>query len=216
MSGTAWTDPPITSHSMSKRIADQPISTLHIRNMVCDRCRTAVDRLLDDLGVAHGKVHLGEVELENELDPRQRAVLAERLEQLGFGLVDDKRVRIIERVKQLVIELVRGNAMETSRKEKLSAYLAREAGMDYSGLSKLFSSVEGLTVERYYNLQRIERAKELLVYDELSVGQIADQLGYSSVHHLSNQFNQYVGHSPSHFKKIGAERRRSLDRVHQA
>ncbi len=186
---------------------------LHIRNMVCDRCRMAVEHVLDELALAHGPVHLGQVELEQALDPKQRAAFTERLEQLGFALVDDKRVQVIERVKHLVMELVHGNAMEDVRKEKLSVLLAREVGMEYSGLSKLFSSVEGVTIERYYNLHRLERAKELLVYDELNVGQIADLLGYSSVHHLSNQFSQFVGHSPSHFKKIGAERRKSLDRV---
>lgn len=186
-----------------------------IRNMVCDRCRTAVERLLDELRIAHGEVHIGQVELGHALDPAQRASLEKGLKLLGFELVDDKRVRIIERVKRLVIARVRSDASGSSLKEKLSVYLAREVGMEYSGLSKLFSSVEGLTIERYYNLQRIERAKELLVYDELSVSQIADQLGYSSVHHLSNQFNQFVGHSASHFRLLGAERRKALDRVQE-
>ena len=103
--------------------------------------------------------------------------------------------------------------MARTTKVNLSEELSGALKMEYSGLSKLFSSVEGTTIERYFNLQRLERAKELLVYDEMSIAQIADQLGYSSIHHLSNQFTQYLGMSPSHFKKLGASKRRTLDHV---
>lgn len=199
---------------MTLRTVDRRTSTLHIRNMVCDRCRTAVERLLDELGLAHREVHLGKVELESELEPRQRSALVGRLENLGFELIDDKHARIIERSKQFITGVARGTA-GGYRKEKLSTMVSRQMGMEYSGLSKLFSTVVGISIERYFNLQRIERAKELLVYDELSVSQIADLLGYSSVHHLSNQFNQFVGHSASHFRLLGAEKRKALDRVHE-
>lgn len=189
-------------------------STLHIRNMVCDRCKTVLRALLAAQGVKPVQLDLGEVVLEAPLNEAQLVRLDAGLEAEGFERMDERRTQIIERTKSLIRERARGNALARDRKVNLSTELADAMGMEYSGLSKLFSSVEGTTIERYFNLQRLERAKELMVYDELSLSQIADQLGYSSVQHLSNQFSQFVGHSPSHFKKIGAERRRSLDRVH--
>lgn len=189
-----------------------PDHSLHIRNMVCDRCKAAVRGLFDQQGLDHCGVELGEVRMQAPPTPEQRERLAYGLAALGFELIDDKRGRTVERIKQLLLALVRGDA-EQRTKQKLSAWLAAQMRAEYSGLSKLFSEVEGTTIERYHNLLRIERAKELLVYDELSVAQIADTLGYSSVQHLSNQFAQFEGHSPSHFKRIGAERRKALDRV---
>lgn len=190
----------------------EPEHKLHIRNMVCDRCRSAVHGILEAEGIAFTHVKLGEVDLRRALSGAQRMRLTERLFEIGFELIDDKRVRMVERAKLLLQQHVLGNAMQR-RKEKLSAWLAREMGMEYSGLSRIFSQVEATSIERYLNLLRLERAKELLVYDELSLTEIADRLGYSSVQHLSNQFAQFVGHSPSHFKRIGAERRKALDKV---
>lgn len=186
---------------------------LHIRNMVCDRCIAAVSAALRDAGVPFDRVLLGEVELATAINRTKRTGLQQRLAELGFELIDDKRTRIIEQVKKSIRALVQGDHLARARKEKLSAYLSREMGMDYSGLSELFSTVEGVTIERYHILQRLERAKELLVYDELSLGQIADRLGYSSVHHLSSQFSKFTGYTPSHFKRIGAARRKPLDKV---
>lgn len=191
---------------------EPPRHTLHIRNMVCERCRTAVRALLDELGVVDAAVELGEVRTDKMLAPEKREQLSKRLAALGFELIDDKRTRTVERIKQLLLLHVKGSTQERT-KQKLSLWLASEMHAEYSGLSKLFSVVESTTIERYHNLLRIERAKELLVYDELSIAQIADELGYSSVQHLSNQFAQLVGHSPTHFKRIGAERRNALDQV---
>lgn len=190
----------------------EPLHKLHVRNMVCDRCRSAVRRLLDDEGIRATYVNLGEVGLAKGLSAGQRERLAARMAEIGFELIDDKRVRTVERVKHLLQQHVQGDAMQR-RKEKLSIWLARDMAMEYSGLSKLFSQVEATSIERYHNLLRLERAKELLVYDELSLTEIADRLGYSSVQHLSNQFAQFVGHSPSHFKRIGSERRKAIDLV---
>lgn len=187
---------------------------IHIRNMVCDRCRSAVEGILNAERIAHTPVELGEVGLMRALNAAQREKLAKRLSEIGFELIDDKRVRTVERVKHLLQKHVHGNALERS-KEKLSVWLARAMGMEYSGLSKLFTQVEGVSIERYHNLLRLERAKELLVYDELSLTEIADRLGYSSVQHLSNQFAHFVGHSPSHFKRIGAARRKAIDKVNR-
>lgn len=179
--------------------------------MVCDRCIAAVRGLLDRHGLAYTNVLMGEVDLVDPLGKEQRSELAEGLSALGFELIDDKRTRIIEKVKGLIRQAVR--EPEVINGKRLSAHLATELGMEYSGLSELFSTVEGITIERYHILQRLERAKELLVYDELSLGQIADELGFSSVHHLSAQFTKFTGYTPSHFKRIGAERRKPLDQV---
>lgn len=186
---------------------------LHVRNMVCDRCVAAVASALRASGIVFDHVMLGEVDLPAALSKAQRADLSQRLAAQGFELIDDKRTRTIEQVKTLIRELVHKDHLGRARKEKLSVYLARAMGTDYSGLSELFSTVEGVTIERYHILQRLERAKELLVYDELSLGEIADRLGYSSVHHLSSQFTKFTGHTPSHFKRIGAARRRPIDKV---
>lgn len=185
---------------------------LHIRNMVCDRCKAAVRKLFGELHIRYDAVHLGEVMLASPLSDAARAVLEKALSEQGFELIDDKRSRTVERIKQALRASVLTHAADRP-KRTLSIWLAREMNAEYSGLSKLFSEVEGSTIERYHNLLRIERAKELLVYDEWSLTQIADMLGYSSVQHLSNQFAQYVGHSPTHFKRIGAERRNALDKV---
>ncbi len=179
--------------------------------MVCDRCVAAVRGLLDRQGLAYRNVLMGEVDLVERLDREGRSELAGGLSALGFELIDDRRTRIIEKVKILIREAVRKPA--GIKGERLSVHLATALGMEYSGLSQLFSTVEGLTIERYHILQRLERAKELLVYDELSLGQIADELGYSSVHHLSAQFTKFTGYTPSHFKRIGSARRKPLDQV---
>lgn len=184
---------------------------IHIRNMVCDRCIAAVRGLLDRHDLSYTSVLMGEVDLVDPLGKDQRSELAEGLSQLGFELIDDKRTRVIEKVKGVIREVVRNP--EAIKGERLSVHLAAELGMAYSGLSELFSAVEGITIERYHILQRLERAKELLVYDELSLSQIADELGFSSVHHLSAQFTKFIGSTPSHFKRIGAARRKPLDKV---
>ena len=188
-------------------------NVLIIRNMVCDRCVAAVQGVLSRHGIHALNVHLGEVELTAPLSAEVLAALDEELVHLGFERVDDRRAMIVERVKHVILKRVRGDQSGEPKAIKLSEQLAQALYMEYSGLGKLFSAVAGVTIERYYNLQRIERAKELLVYNEMSLGQIADMLGYSSVQHLSNQFSEYVGFSPSHFKRIGAERRTALDLV---
>ncbi|HRH68216.1 MAG TPA: AraC family transcriptional regulator [Flavobacteriales bacterium] len=186
--------------------------TIHIRNMVCDRCTSAVSGLLTGSGLQYVSIMLGQVVLRRPLRTRERAELEQGLKRLGFELIESKQARMVESIKSVLREHVRLSAL-TRPNSKLSVWLASAMNMEYSGLSKLFSEVEGTTIERYHNLLRIERAKELLVYDELSVAQIADELGYSSVQHLSNQFAQFVGHSPTHFKRIGAERRKAIDKV---
>ena len=180
--------------------------------MVCDRCIKAVSTILCELKIKHSSVLLGEVKIDRELTEEQAKNLQQHLLDAGFELIDDKKTRIIEHVKRLIIQRINGELDEVA--DNLSDHLVRHLHLDYPYLSNLFSSIEGITIEKYYIAQKIERAKELLVYDELSLSEIAFKLGYSSVQHLSNQFKKVTGLTPSHFKQIGAERRKPLDHIH--
>jgi AraC family transcriptional regulator len=179
--------------------------------MVCNRCKWVVKTELEKLGHEVMVVNLGEVELKNEVSEPQLQAIANKLEQFGFELINDKSSVLIEQIKTLIIELVK--MPDELEKQNLSQYLSRQLHKDYSSLSKLFSEVTGITIEQYFILQKIERAKELMVYDELSLTQIAFELRYSSVAHLSNQFKKVTGLTPSHFKNLKHKQRNSLDEV---
>lgn len=179
--------------------------------MVCDRCKMVVKAELEHLGLRPVSVDLGEVELDRELTGEEKQRLVERLQELGFSLIDDRKSRLIEQIKTLIIELVhyRNNELAVN----LSDYLKSRVNHDYHYLSNLFSEVEGTTIEKYFIAQKIEKVKELLVYDELSLSEIANQLNYSSVAYLSNQFKKVTGFTPSHYKQIREKKRKSLDEV---
>lgn len=185
--------------------------SLYIKNMVCDRCVAAVKVLLTQHGIDFENVKLGEVTYTGSVAPEQLQQFKADLEQQGFGLIEDKTARLVNQIKQVALAFVRGN--EENRKYKFSAHLAAALDKDYNYLSSLFSALEGTTIEHYLISQKIERVKELLVYDELTLSEIAHQLGYSSVQHLANQFKKETGLTPGHFKKIGAARRKPLDKV---
>lgn len=178
--------------------------------MVCDRCKMVVGQELAKAGLVASSVGLGEVTLAVAPTKEQLETLNEALVKIGFELLDDKRLKIVAQIKTLIIELVRG---KRSTHENYSVYLAREIGKDYSSLSNLFSAIEQTTIEQYFIHQKIERAKELIIYDEKSISEIAAELGYSSVAHLSNQFKKVTGSTPRYFKTIGAQRRKPLDQV---
>lgn len=157
-------------------------------------------------------VQLGEVTVEEgTTDPRKLKNLRTGLEKLGFELLDDKRKKVIEQIKTLVIELVHYYG-ETGNK-KYSTIIQEKLHHEYSYLSKLFSEVEGVTIEQYIISQKIEKVKELLVYGELSLSEIAFELNYSSVAHLSAQFKKITGLTPSEFKKLGINHRKPLDNL---
>lgn len=157
-------------------------------------------------------VRLGEVELDGEIpDPVKLAQLDEELIRLGFERIDDRRSRIIEQIKQLVLETIRKDL--SKMKLNWSDLITDHLNYEYHYLSSLFSSIEGITLEQYIIRQKVERIKELLVYDELSLSEIAWQLGYSSTAHLSNQFKKITGLPPSHFRNLGSERRKPIDKV---
>lgn len=169
--------------------------------MVCNRCILAVRTELQNLGLTPERIALGEVVItENELSPEVLQLIDSALARLGFERIDDRKGRLVESVKNKVIAMIHESKPE-SRKMNWSAWLADELHYDYNYLSTLFSSLEGITLEQYVIRQKIERAKELLFYDELNLSQIAMELGYSSVAHLSAQFKKVTGLTPSELKK---------------
>lgn len=179
--------------------------------MVCNRCIMVVKNELDKLGLRVNNIKLGEVVLAHDLGPEEKGSLVEALKPLGFEVIDDKKGRIIEKIKNTIIELV--HYQETNLNTNLSDVLSREVNHDYNYLSNLFSQIEGTTIEKYFIAQKIEKVKELLVYDELSLSEIAMRLNYSSVAYLSNQFKKVTGLTPSHFRQIKESKRKPLDEV---
>lgn len=186
-------------------------TTFHIKNMVCDRCRMSVEQALRDNGLHPVNVQLGVAQVEGTVSAEQRTQLADALQSLGFELLSDRRQQVVEQIRAAVIQLVhyRDNLSATN----LSDYLQQELHTEYSSLSKLFSEVTGMTIERYYIEQRIERVKELLTYGELTLTQIAFQLHYSSVAYLSSQFKMVTGITPSAYKSLLHKDRRPLDQI---
>jgi AraC-like DNA-binding protein len=182
---------------------------LFIKNMVCQRCIMTVESVLNTLSIPFKKVSLGEVELESKLKGDELKKIEIDLNKAGFELIATRANKVIENIKQAVMEYL--NLGMDNENLKLSSFITKEIPYDYSYLSDLFSSVEGKTIEQFFILQRIEKVKELLVYDQLSLTEISYQTGFSSVHHLSSQFKKVTGLTPSHFKKIGAAKRKSLD-----
>lgn len=187
------------------------MNKIYIKNMVCNRCIMVVKSELEKAGFDVRSVSLGEAELDREPSLEERAEIENRLIALGFAIIDDKRSRTIEKTKALIVELVHKENSEL--KVNLSDYLSEKLAQDYKTITTLFSEVEGITIEKYYIAQKIEKVKELLVYGELTLSEIAFQLNYSSVAHLSNQFKKVTGLTPSHFKQIKTDKRKPLDMV---
>lgn len=185
---------------------------LYIKNMVCYRCKLAVESELKRLDLHPLKVELGEVFIkEAVLSKQQQHQLSFNLKALGFELLDDKRKKIIEHIKTLIIQTVHYNKEQPLK--NYSALISEDLHHDYSYLSKLFSETEGITIEQFIINQKIEKAKELLVYDEMNLSEIALELGYSNVAHLSSQFKRITGFTPTQFKKSGIHHRKMLDEV---
>ena len=184
---------------------------VNIKNMVCPRCIDAVENVFNDLNVEVLSVQLGEVVIENDLVASQKVQLSEALTAKGFELLEDQKAKLISAIKSIVIEQV------FYKKENLSTnfsdLLSEKLNHEYSSLSRLFSSTEGVTIEKFILKQKIERVKELIFYKELTLSQIAYEVGYSSVAHLSTQFKKETGMNPSEFKKLKESRRNSLDSI---
>jgi AraC-like DNA-binding protein len=178
--------------------------------MVCQRCVLAVENILLSSTIAFEKVRLGEVTLDHKLSEEQKELVSQGLSQIGFELMDNQKAILVEKIKQLVIERARNDKDDNSNQRKLSHHISSTLHHEYTYLSSLFSAVEGRTIENYFIAQRVERVKELLVYDELSLSQIAHLFDYSSTAYLSNQFKKATGFNPTHFKTTYRDTRRTL------
>lgn len=179
--------------------------------MVCNRCILVVQNELDKLGIEATNIKLGEITLKKDLTTKEREELENVLDPLGFQVIVDKKSRMIEKIKNVIIDLV--HHQDNDAKTNLSDVLSDALHHDYNYLSNLFSDIEGTTIEKYFIAQKVEKIKELLVYDELSLSEIADRMNYSSVAYLSNQFKKVTGLTPSHFKQIREDKRKPLDKV---
>lgn len=174
--------------------------TIYIQYMVSIRCKLLVKSELDSLGIPYSKVDLGEVEMKENLSPEQFAKLNRALLKSGLALIDDKKNILIEKIKRVIIERI--HYRDEPLLINFSDYLSSELHYNFNYLSKLFAEVKGTTIEQYIILHKIERIKELLLYDELNLKEIAYLLDYSSVAHLSGQFKKMTGLTPMHFKKM--------------
>jgi len=179
--------------------------------MVCARCKMVVESELEKLGLQTIAVELGEVELEQEISDEQKEALLKNLQTLGFDLIDDKKTKTVERIKNLIVDLV--HHKNNDLKINLSDYLAENLNQDYNSLSNLFSEIENTTIEKYFISQKIEKVKELLIYNELSLSEIADILNYSNVAHLSNQFKKITGFTPTSFKQSKDKKRIQIENI---
>ncbi len=180
--------------------------------MVCNRCIMAVESELKKLNLKPVSVILGEVIVEGNINTETLSKLEKNLKSFGFNLIDDKKSQLIEKIKTEIINMIHYD-QEIEGHTNFSNHLVKTLGHEYSYLSNLFSSVVGTTIEKFLILQRIERVKELLIYDELSLNEIAWKTGYSSVQHLSNQFKKVIGMNPSSYKKMQIRNRKALDEV---
>jgi AraC family transcriptional regulator len=179
--------------------------------MVCNRCILVVEQELHKLNIDSRKITLGEVETTAELPKGTIEQLEKNLDALGFELLDNSKQQLIEKIKNIIIQQIHHKQEENNL--NYSEILSKSLHKDYSYLSSLFSEVEGITIEKYIINQKIEKVKELIIYDELSLSEIAYKLGYSSVAHLSNQFKKITGLTPSHFRQVGQNKRKPLDKV---
>lgn len=184
---------------------------INIKNMVCNRCIMVVSQIFNEAGINVESVQLGKVKTTEDINPDKLDYLNSRLESVGFEIINDSKGRLIEKIKTATIGYVYNH--DGGNNMNFSEYLTNQLNLDYPYLSSLFSSVEGTTIEKHLINLKIERVKELLVYDEKTLSEIAWELGYSSVAHLSGQFKKVTGFTPSYFKKLGEHKRKSLNDV---
>lgn len=173
--------------------------TIYIKDMVCVRCKIAVRSVLEELGIGYQKINLGSAVLERALTDEELKSVNKALNRFELALMHDRKRILTERIKTLILEAIRGPQADEGL--KLSAFISKNLSYDYTYLANLFSELEGTTIERFYIESRIERAKELIVYEGMSIKEIAYELNYSSVSHLSLQFKKVTGYTPADFKK---------------
>jgi AraC-like DNA-binding protein len=184
-----------------------------VKNMLCHRCIVSVEDILEKADIPFNKVLFGEIHLVNAISLERMENLSGMLTNVGFELIDSHMSGLIERIKMLVIKKARNEDDVKENKLNLSAYLSEKLNYEYTHLSSTFSAVEGRTIENFFIAQRIEKAKELLVYGEMTISEIAFELDYSSTAYLSNQFKKITGLTPSYFKKVGITKRKALDKI---
>jgi len=184
---------------------------IYIQNMVCIRCKMVVKSELGKLGLHDITIELGEAEIREEISAEQLAILSEALKKSGLKLMDNKKNILVEKIKTVIIELV--HYTDGQIKINLSDYLSEKLNYDYTYLANLFSEVKGTSIEQFYLAHKIEKVKELLVYDELNITEIAWKLHYSSVAHLSNQFKKMTGLTPTHFKSLKSQKRSAMSDI---
>ena len=179
--------------------------------MVSIRCKMVVKEALDQLNLHYTFVDLGSVEIVEDLTLKQREKLKLDLLRSGLELMDDKKAMLIEKIKNVIIEMI--HYSDEIPKVNYSDYISEKLGLDYTHMSKIFSEVKGITIEHFIIYHKIERVKELLLYDELNLTQISYLLDYSSVSHLSKQFKKVTGLTPRFFKKLKQQKRNTLENI---
>jgi len=179
--------------------------------MVCIRCQLVVKSELEKLGLNYVYVKIGEANIKENISEEQIEKLDKSLRKSGLELMDNKKSILVEKIKAAIIELV--HYTEDQIKVNLSDYLSEKLNYDYTYLANLFSEVKGTTIEKFYLNHKIEKVKELIIYDELNLSEIAYKMHYSSVAHLSNQFKKFTGLTPSHFKELRNKRRSTLENI---
>ncbi|MBO6186747.1 MAG: helix-turn-helix transcriptional regulator [Chryseobacterium sp.] len=184
---------------------------IFIKNMVCGRCISAVSTIFEEFSIKTTQISLGEVETLDEISKNDIQLIENRLKEIGFERIKDAMHQLVDKIKNLII--IKIGKLDIDEDFLLSKYLSSELHKDYSTLSKTFSQNENITVEQFFILQKIEKVKELLLYNEFNLTEIAGKLGYKSVQHLSSQFRSTTGFTPTEFKKLKVHDRKPLDKV---
>ncbi|MFN4363897.1 helix-turn-helix domain-containing protein [Chryseobacterium hispalense] len=184
---------------------------IFIKNMVCGRCIVAVSNIFNEMGIEVNSINLGEVETTSEISEERLQMLEKLLIETGFERIKDSSRQLIERIKNLIIKII--SEEDIDENFVLSEFLSNTLHKDYSSLSKTFSQNENITLEQFFILQKIEKVKELLLYNEFTLTEIAGKLGYKSVQHLSSQFRNSTGFTPTEFKKLKVHNRKPLDQI---
>lgn len=179
--------------------------------MVCNRCILSVQQIFDAHKIPIKNIHLGEVELENDPSEDQLKVINAKLQEVGFEILEEPAKIRIENIKKLLITKIA--LLDIEDHFVLSEFVSENENRDYSSISKLFSQIENLTLEQFFILQKIEKVKELLVYNQYTLTEISHMLGYHSIQHLSNQFKKVTGFSPTQFQKLKVKNRKPLDQI---
>lgn len=181
----------------------------YIKNMVCPRCILTVQQILDSLNIPVLHIQLGLVVTKDKLSNAETSSFSNKLSAIGFELLNDAQKQIVEQIKTSIIEYIQDGPNDVT----VSELLSKKLNKDYSTLSKLFSNTEGYTIEQYTIMQKIERVKEFLSYDQLTLSEIAYSMGYSSVAHLSSQFKKITGMTPTLFKQQSQDHRKPIDNL---